>query len=67
MKSSHTALKQAIERAGGQSAFARLLDVGQSTVHFWLTESKKGLPAHLCDKIEKATGISKADLRPDVF
>ncbi len=62
----HTALKRAVEHAGGQSAFARMHGVSQPTVWAWLNQGKS-LPAEFVLKTERETGISKHDLRPDLY
>ena len=61
-----TALIDAIAEAGGQNATARLLGVSQPTVHLWLRD-RKPLPAEHVLKIEAATGVSRHDLRPDLY
>lgn len=45
---------------------ARLLDVRQSTVWEWLNGPKQ-LPAEHVLKVEAATGVSRHDLRPDLY
>jgi DNA-binding transcriptional regulator YdaS (Cro superfamily) len=60
-------LRRAIKIAGGQSALARKIGVKQSTIWFWLMESKRGVPAEFVLKIEKATGVSRHELRPDIW
>jgi len=59
-------LARAIRLAGSQSAFGRLIGKRQSVVHDWL---KRGLPlpAEHVLAVEAATGISRYDLRPDVY
>jgi DNA-binding transcriptional regulator YdaS (Cro superfamily) len=59
-------LLRAIEIAGGQSALGRLIGVRQCNVWGWLNRNKK-VPAGMVLKIEKATGVSKHDLRPDIY
>jgi len=61
-----TPLQRAVELVGGQSAFARLCGVKQPSVWAWIKQSKS-LPAEHVLKVEAATGISRYDLRPDVF
>jgi DNA-binding transcriptional regulator YdaS (Cro superfamily) len=39
----------------------------QSQVWYWLTRSKKGVPAEFVLSIEKETGVSRAELRPDLW
>lgn len=63
---SFDALKRAVMALGGQSAFARLIGVAQPTVWAWLDKSKP-LPAEHVLKVEEATGISRHDLRPDLY
>ncbi|WP_341207258.1 YdaS family helix-turn-helix protein [uncultured Sphingomonas sp.] len=60
------ALRSAVERAGGQSATARILKVSQAAVWKWLDEGKV-LPAEHVLTLEAATNISRHDLRPDIY
>jgi DNA-binding transcriptional regulator YdaS (Cro superfamily) len=60
------ALQEAVNRLGSQSAMGRLLSVSQATVWKWLKRGKP-LPAEHVLLVESATGISKHDLRPDIF
>ena len=62
-----TYLEQAIAVAGGQSALARAIGVAQQNVHGWLRKSGGRVPAEHVLAIERATGVSRHDLRPDVF
>jgi DNA-binding transcriptional regulator YdaS (Cro superfamily) len=39
----------------------------QSQVWYWLTRSKRGVPAEFASKIEEATGVPRSDLRPDIW
>ena len=64
---STSALSRAIDAVGGQSALAKCIGVRQSVVHYWISGSKKGVPAEYCAAIEAATGVTREDLRPDVF
>jgi DNA-binding transcriptional regulator YdaS (Cro superfamily) len=59
-------LERAIAKAGGQSAYARLLGVSQPTVWAW-KEQKKPLPAEHVLLTERDTGISRHELRPDLY
>lgn len=61
-----TALERAVEKAGGQSAFSRMHGVSQPTVWAWLNNSKP-LPAEFVLKTEAETGVSRHDLRPDIY
>lgn len=60
------ALKRAVELLGGQSAIARLLGVTQPSVWAWLNRGKE-LPAEHVLAVEAATGVSRHDLRPDIY
>lgn len=59
-------IKQLINQAGGQSALARAIGVTQSHVWAWLNRNKRVPAAHVL-KIEKIFGISRHDLRPDIY
>ncbi|WP_328277706.1 transcriptional regulator [Sphingobium sp.] len=63
---SESPLARAVRVAGSQSAFGRLIGRNQSTVHDWLSEDKP-LPAEHVLAVEEATGISRHDLRPDIY
>ena len=60
------ALKRAVEILGGQSAMARLLGLAQTSVWAWLRKGKLLPPEHVL-AVEEATGISRHDLRPDIY
>lgn len=64
---SNEALKRACELAGGQKPLAALIGTTQSQVWYWLARSKKGVPAEFVLPIERATGVSRSDLRPDLY
>ncbi|MFZ3485308.1 transcriptional regulator [Sphingomonas sp. 3-13AW] len=51
---------------GSQAAMARLLGIAQPSVWKWL-QAEKPLPAEHVLKVEEATGISRHDLRPDIY
>lgn len=61
------ALKRACELAGGQKPLADRIGTTQSQVWYWLTRSKKGVPAEFVLSIEKETGVSRTELRPDLW
>lgn len=60
------ALERAVELAGGQSALARAIGKSQSHIWHWLKVAKR-VPAEAAVAIEKATGVSRKDLRPDLY
>jgi DNA-binding transcriptional regulator YdaS (Cro superfamily) len=66
-----TALEEAIEVVGGQSALARVIGTKQQTVWWWRNRTRCA-PPEACLKIEEATRsngqeISRYRLRPDVY
>jgi len=60
------ALDDAIVALGSQAALARLCEVSQPSVFKWLKKRKPLPPQHVL-KVEAATGISRHDLRPDIY
>lgn len=62
----YEALEAAVEKAGSQSELARICDVSQPAVWKWLKQSKRA-PAEAVLPIERATGISRHELRPDIY
>ena len=65
-------LTQAIEKAGGQAALARVLarqtgrPIRQGHVWAWINRSGR-VPPELVLPIESATGVSRHALRPDLY
>ena len=59
------ALDRAVVEAGGISALARAVEVSRQTIHNWINSGR--VTTDYAIKVEGATGISKHDLRPDVF
>lgn len=62
----NNALERAVAEVGSQSAFARFVGVSQPTVWAWLNDGKL-LPAEYVLKVEAETGVSRHDLRPDIY
>lgn len=60
------ALQEAERRAGSQSALGRMCKRSQPTVWGWLNEIKQ-LPAEYVLPVEAGTGVSRHDLRPDIY
>lgn len=58
------ALARAVETAGGQTALARAVDTRQQNISLWL---RNGLKAEFVLAVEKVTGVSRHDLRPDLY
>jgi DNA-binding transcriptional regulator YdaS (Cro superfamily) len=61
------ALKRACELAGGQKPLADRIGTTQSQVWYWLSRSKRGVPAEFVLSIERETGVSRSELRPDLW
>lgn len=61
-----TSAAVAVRAAGGQTALARLLGIAQSTVATWLRR-KNELPPQYVLPVEKALGIPRHELRPDIY
>lgn len=59
-------LKAVIEKLGSQAALADLVGVRQPAISKWLAKGAP-LPAEFVLKVEAETGISRHDLRPDVY
>ncbi|MFB8927102.1 transcriptional regulator [Xanthomonas arboricola pv. juglandis] len=60
-----TALDRAIEAAGSQLALAKALGIKSPSISGWYDRGK--VPVERVLAIETATGVSRHDLRPDVF
>lgn len=63
---SDSGLAKAVRAAGSQSAFGRLIQTPQPTINGWL-KRKAPLPAEHVLLVEESTGISRHDLRPDLY
>ena len=61
------ALRRACKLAGGQKPLADKIGTTQSQVWYWLERSKKGVPAEFVLPIERATGVSRHEMRPDLY
>lgn len=59
------ALKKAIEKAGGMTKLARKVGVTPQCVNGWV--ARKRVPPEQCVRIEAVTGVSRRQLRPDIF
>jgi len=55
-------VKKAIEKAGGLTVLANALGVPRQNIHQW-----RRVPAEWVLRVEWVTGISRRELRPDVF
>ena len=55
-------IAKAIEAAGGVSALAKLLNVRPPSIYSW-----RRVPPLRVLAVERATGVSRHDLRPDLY
>lgn len=60
-------LQRAVSIAGGQTALATVLGVRQPHVWNWLNRSGGVVPPEYVIPIERATGVSRHELRPDIY
>jgi Uma2 family endonuclease/DNA-binding transcriptional regulator YdaS (Cro superfamily) len=60
-----SALKKAVENAGGQTALAERIGSTQGHISKWL--ERNYVPPEYVLTIEKATGVSRHELRPDIY
>jgi DNA-binding transcriptional regulator YdaS (Cro superfamily) len=60
------ALRLAVQRAGTQTAFARLIGKRQAAISKWL-KHRKSLAAEHVLTVEAETGVSRHLLRPDLY
>ena len=60
-----SAIRKAVEKVGGQSALARHLGCTPQAVQRMCSLNR--VPAERVLKIEKVSGVSKHDLRPDLY
>jgi DNA-binding transcriptional regulator YdaS (Cro superfamily) len=65
MDQADSPLSLAVQRAGSQVALASACKVTPQAVNQWLGKGRP--PASKVLAIEAATGVSRHDLRPDVF
>lgn len=57
-------MQRAVEVAGGQTALARLIGVTQGLIWHYVRNAQP--PPERCAEIERATGVTCEELRPDV-
>lgn len=67
MGTKNTPLQRAVTLAGSQTELARRIGVQQAHVWNWLNRSKGKVPGEHVIPIEKATGVSRHELRPDLY
>ncbi|MGA3682498.1 transcriptional regulator [Pseudomonas graminis] len=61
---SQTPLDRAIAEAGSGVALAKIVGVTPMAVSYWKV---RGVPAHQVLVVESATGVSRHELRPDIY
>lgn len=68
LSSARTAFKRAVFMLGGQARMAKLLGISQQAVsHRLIRTSAPVRTSEEIDKIEAATGVSRHELRPDLY
>ncbi|MBK8752402.1 MAG: helix-turn-helix domain-containing protein [Candidatus Competibacteraceae bacterium] len=65
MNTYQDALQSAVLRAGGQTHLAKAIGLKQGHIWFWLKRGR--IPAERVLAVEAATGISRHELRPDIY
>lgn len=60
-------LERACAIAGSQIELGRMIGKSQSFIWYWLERAKDGVPAKYCSAIERATGVPRHELRPDLW
>lgn len=58
-------LQQSISAVGGVKPLARLLNVRYQAVQQWVKRERP--PAERCLAIERVSGVSRYELRPDIY
>jgi len=60
------AFRRAVKAAGSQSALSRKIGIGQAAISKRLAKGQH-CPAECVLKVEASTGVSRFDLRPDLY
>ncbi len=60
-------LQRAIDAAGSQAALSERIGASQQLISYWVKKATRGVPAEYVVAIEQATGVSRHDLRPDIY
>lgn len=61
------ALRRAIRIAGSTRALAKQIGTSRQAVDYWLVARRRPVPSRYVLAIEAATGVSRYDLRPDIY
>jgi len=59
------AIDKAVATATSATAFATQLGISRQLLHMW--QKNKRCPAHWALKVEAASGVSRHELRPDIY
>ena len=62
-----SAIARAVRKAGSQSAFGRIVGKTQSSVRQWLLAGQMPADDGLVLVVERETGVSRHELRPDIY
>lgn len=62
----YEALTACLAKAGTQARMASDLEVSQGTISNWINRSRR-MPAEYVLKAEELYGVSRHDLRPDIY
>ena len=58
-------LDEAVKRVGSKAQLARICGISSTAICRWFKRGQ--IPADRCKAVEKATGINRKRLRPDIF
>lgn len=61
-----TALGKAIASVGSQAALAKAIGISQQAISYWIKKGDR-VPAEYVLHVEKASGVSRHELRADIF
>lgn len=59
-------IAEAIQRAGGSTKLGKALGITRQAVEAWKGKGRVVPPEHVLE-IEKITGVTRYDLRPDIY
>lgn len=60
-------MRRAIRIAGSESKLADIIGTSPQLVRYWSKKAKRGAAAEFVIKIEQATGVSRHELRGDIY
>lgn len=61
-----TPLEKAIAAVGSQAALAAAVGLSQQAISYWVKKDGR-VPAEMVLAVERASNVSRHDLRPDIF